>query len=686
MKTNRFIISVLSAVSLLLTLTPATAQENTLRAPAYPLLMIDPYTSCWSAGNYLYDQHTTHWTGQPFPLIGALRVDGRVYRFMGLDAPTGPFDPNIGGQRHLSTPAVQQSVDVQATRTIYRFVCGPVELTLTFSAPLLPDELDLISRPVNYISYSVRTLDQAAHDMQIYFEASPACATNTAEQPSAAQTDRWDNLISVRTGSTDQKILQRKGDQIKIDWGYFHLCAEKEGTTHATGSAADLRRAFAAQGRLDEASVSENANIALARDLGRSARTQGIILAGFDDIRSIQYFKTDLRPYWNRSGSNTIRQQFAQALRDYRTLAERCEAFDRELMETATRCGGRKYAELCALAYRQAIAAHKLVEAPNGDLLFLSKENASNGSIGTVDISYPSAPMFLYYNPELCKALLNHIFYYSGSGKWSKPFPAHDVGTYPQANGQTYKHDMPVEESGNMLVLTAAIAAVEQHAEYARKHWDVLTVWADYLVEHGLDPADQLCTDDFAGHFAHNANLSIKAIMGIASYGYCARRLGMHDTADTYLAKAREMAAKWMAMADNGTHYRLTFDKPDTWSQKYNLVWDKLLGFDLFPASVARKEIASYLGRQNRYGLPLDNRRLWTKADWIVWSATLAEDKATFEQFIEPLWAFMNETVQRVPMSDWYKTDVPAHVGFKARSVVGGYWIKMLEEKMNNLK
>jgi hypothetical protein len=404
-------------------------------------------------------------------------------------------------------------------------------------------------------------------------------------------------------------------------------------------------------------------------------------MVGYDDIESIQYFGTNLKAWWTKDGTVTMDDALQSASGEREAILDSCVAFDNRLWQETLEAGGKNYADLCVLAFRQSIAAHKLVKDTPGNILFLSKENFSNGSIGTVDVTYPSAPLFLKYNPDLLKGMMNPIFYFSESGKWTKPFAAHDVGTYPLANGQTYGGDMPVEECGNMLILTTAIAKMEGNADYAAKHWEVLTTWANYLLENGLDPENQLCTDDFAGHFAHNVNLSVKAIMGIAGYGHLAKMLEKEDIAEKYTGEAKRMAREWMKMADDGDHYRLTFDQPDTWSQKYNLVWDKLLDLGIFPKEVARKEVAYYLTRQNPYGLPLDNRKTYTKADWIVWTATLADDQETFQKFIGPLHRFVTETPDRVPMTDWYETTDAKKVGFQARSVVGGYFIKLLEPK-----
>jgi hypothetical protein len=606
-----------------------------------------------------------------------VRVDGSAYQVIGKATPATP-------------PLPQTSVDVLPTRTIYRFAGAGISLELTFLTPALFDDLDLLSRPLTYVVWRVSSNDGKSHRVQLCFDASTELTVNTPDQPVVAGRVQIDGRAALRAGSQEQPVLKKKGDNLRIDWGYLYLAPDRaDASTLAIAAPADARAAFLKAGTLPESDDVDApaAVLAMTMDFGEvgSVTISRYAMLAYDDLWSIEYFQRRLRPWWRRNGA-AMPDIVRAATREYATIAERCRRFDEELISDMRRVGGDRYAQLAALAYRQAIAAHKLVADADGTALYFPKENFSNGCIGTVDVIYPSAPMFLLFAPELAKAQLRPIFEYARMGRWKFPFAPHDLGTYPLADGQVYgggerteDDQMPVEESGNMIILTAALANAEGNAKFAALYWPLLEKWAAYLKEKGLDPENQLSTDDFAGHLAHNANLSIKAIIALDCFARLCERTG-HPGGAEYRQLAQKYAKRWIELASDGDHYKLAFDKPGTWSQKYNLVWDRVLGLNLFDPRIGQEELIFYKAHQLEYGLPLDNRRDYTKLDWLLWTATLAASRDDFETFVAPAWRFAQESPSRVPLTDWYSTSTAKQMGFQARSVVGGLFITLLAD------
>jgi hypothetical protein len=491
----------------------------------------------------------------------------------------------------------------------------------------------------------------------------------------------------------DQAILGRKGDDVRIDWGYLYLSANSASQAQVgSGDWDELQQAFIAGKPLRTARMqAPGSQLGLALSFPASkVNGKGVtrwFMLAYDDLYSIQYMKQNLRPYWRRNGWEAA-DLLKAAAHDYESLLKRCIAFDQELMADLTRAGGGNYAQLCALAYRQCFAAGKFVADANGQPLQFCKENHSNGCIGTSDVFYPMAPQFLLFGPSFAKSFLVPFMNYAASERWRFPFAPHDLGTYPMANGQVYGggertevNQMPVEETGNLMILMAAIAEMEGNAGFASLYWSQLEKWAVYLKAKGFDPENQLCTDDFAGHLAHNVNLSAKAICGLGAFAKLSQMRGDKATADQYFTLAGSFAERWAKASAEGDHCRLAFDRTNTWSQKYNLIWDRILGLNLFPAEIARKEMDFYKKMQNTYGLPLDNRKDYTKLDWILWTATLTQDRSDFEALVNPVVTFLNETADRSPMTDWYQTKTAKKVGFTARPVVGGVFAQMLYDK-----
>jgi len=673
----------LLAAPLLLAAVLAHGQQ---RPPAVPLIAHNPYFSVWSMADKLTDQDTRHWTGTRQPIVGLARIDGAAYRFMGAQ-PRG-------------VPAMDQlSLEVTPTHTIYKFGQGGVTLTVTFFTPAFPKDLDVLSRPVTYLTFSAT--GQGEHEVSLLLDVDPVIAVNTPDQPVTWGRSHVQGLNVLNAGSRDQRLLNRPGDDLRIDWGYFHLAVPDQGVDQIV-TAHDALRTFAATGALPAADDMDMplmpreraAHLAVLLPLGKvaAAPVSRHVLLSYTEDYAIEYLGRKLRPYWQRN-NETVQQMLSTAETEYPSLEQRGQRFDRELTADLEKAGGKPYAQLATLAFRQTFAAHGLAADFDGTPMLFPKENFSNGCISTVDVLYPSAPFFLFFNPALIQAQLKPVMEYAALPRWKWPFAPHDLGTYPLANGQVYgggevseDNQMPVEESGNLLIMVAAMGQEEGNWDFARQYWPQFTKWAEYLRDKGLDPANQLSTDDFAGHLAHNANLSIKAIEGLAAYAQMARGVGKPDVAADYSRAAADMAAKWQTMGIDGDHYKLAFDKPGTWSQKYNLVWDQILGFNLFPAKVRQTEIAFYLQHLNQFGLPLDNRRDYTKLDWEIWTATLADtpqpgNPDPFATFMAPIGRWINEGPTRVPLTDWYDTKDGKEQGFQARSVVGGVYIKALSDK-----
>jgi hypothetical protein len=409
-------------------------------------------------------------------------------------------------------------------------------------------------------------------------------------------------------------------------------------------------------------------------------------LVAYDDLFAIRYFDADLRPYWRRQGADMV-SVLKVAARDYSELQKKCADFDQELLADAQRVGGPQYAQLVALCHRQSLAGTKLAADQRGQPLFFSKENNSNGCVGTVDVFYPQAPHLLLLSPALLKATLVPILDYAGSRRWKFDFAPHDLGRYPHATGQVYgggektlDRQMMVEESANMLLLVAAVAKSDGSPAFAPRYWPLLEKWAAYLEKYGFDPENQLCTDDFAGHLAHNVNLSAKAICALGAFGQLAESTGKREQASKFKGLAQQLAAQWIKEASADRHSRLAFDRPGTWSQKYNLIWDRVLELGLFPDDVLAREFAQYRSVSNKYGLPLDSRSTYTKLDWILWTAAMAKNRDDFNALVNPVLLFVNETPDRIPLTDWYFTDSGKWRGFKARPVIGGVFMPMLTD------
>lgn len=667
-----------------------------IKLPAYPLFTFDPLMSLWSMSDRLYDTDVKMWTSHDKPIKGYVVVDGKSFRFMG--AGSEPVLPQI-------------AVEMGLCSTKYVFASELIRLEVTFTVPFVLSDLKLTSRPVAYVTVKVATADNKKHMVDVLFAFSEKIVYRGMKKRVDCGVEQLAGGNFGYIGRKKQEPLYDSGDVLDADWGYVYAagqvkivhCSPTALKKYLNGSPVMTGKGFRKYLVTEKSAV-----------VNKDADLNYFFTFAWDDVQSIVYFGKRTEGYWKKFYPD-IRSAVKDAVSTYSKVMALCAEEDKRIESAVIPEYGLSYYTLLLASFRQVIAAHKLIEC-DGRPILISKENSSNGCAATVDVTYPSVPLFLTDNPVLVRAMLEPIFKFARLPVWKYDFAPHDAGVYPYVMGQVYgahgkyvrrnekdkkkkpifaytnediyyyKGQMPVEESANMLLLVAAYYNETGDKEFVTEQADLLIKWADYLVSQGIDLENQLSTDDFSGRLPKNVNLAVKSILALGAWAKLSEKTGVCD-GKPYRKKAEELSDELKVKADRGDRYAIVLDKKEGWSTKYNLVWDKIFNLGLFGEDIYRKELAYYKTKMNKYGLPLDYRNTYCKSDWMIWAATLG-DKETVRSYAEVLTTMLAESTTRLPYPDLFETVAPCFDPksgkrpMYARTVQGGMWLPLYAEKV----
>lgn len=662
--------------------------------PSYPLFVKDPNFSLWSGTDLLNDSNVQSWWGEEKKIYGFVRTRGQTFCFLGNAE-------DFSAQGVLK--AQQTGLQLEAFSTDYEFLAGETTLRVRFVSPLPPDDPELLSLPVCFMEYDI--IGDEAAELSVFVNRRIAYNTSVEDaREVGGDVIRLSGCETAFLGLKRQCPLSNNEDHAGADWGYFYVAGERARILDE----ADLG-AYLADGRDTFSNTGEERYIAAF-----ARKTHGAVLLGYDETLSIDYFGSYRKGYY--LSRHTIFEALETVWENRLRIDAQLKDFDDKLRARAAE-QGEEYLTVLYASLRQSVAAHKLVSDEDGNILFLSKECGSNGCIATVDVSYPSMPLYLLYNPELVKGMMRPILKFARMPVWRYDFAPHDVGTYPSCCGQAYGANrkggkyagnmiktkrmdthfpmyllpagfdlydlnlqMPVEECADMLVMFLACYRADADISFFRENSDLCDKWVQYLVQYGLRPENQLCTDDFAGHLKNNINLAIKASVGIAAYAELLEVSGEDARGEKYRKTAERFAEEITAFGQKFSHLPITWDADDsTFSLKYNLAFDKILHLGLYGQDLLEREVDCYIARCGRFGTPLDNRETYTKSDWLMWAARLTDDKEKRKILISRLNAFLQQAPDRVPFGDWYDAESGKFFQFRARSVQGGCFILLMD-------
>ncbi|TRM67680.1 hypothetical protein BD626DRAFT_104598 [Schizophyllum amplum] len=653
-----------------------------------PLAVRSPYVSTWlpqGSGKALNDAWATFYTGGITAWAGFITVDGKPFSFMGTPAADADFEK-----------AVQKSVEITSTQSIYVMTADTVDLTVTFLSPVEPSDLVKQSIPLSYMSLSAVSNDGNTHSVQVYTDISAEWLSPGDGAQPANWTFSDGDVLSHSLSLQNQSNYEENSDMIRHGSIYYSTL-NSDSVSYMSGSDKAVRTTFVNSSRLANTQDDNFRNIndnypvfGYTHDLGDvSDATEPIVMSiGLIREPAVQYIVAN-NQYQDRSlyfwtQYSSADDLISDFLGDYDNALSRAQDLDDKIKSDAGAIS-TDYANVVTLSVRQALAAIEITTSKSGDsydtddvMIFL-KEISSNGNTNTVDVIFPMWPMLMYLNPTLGKYILLPALEYQATGQYPNKYSVHDMGThYPQAIGHNLGKDeaMPVEECGNMLIMALSYTQKAGDNSLISDYISYFDQWTQFLVDEALVPASQLSTDDFAGHLENQTNLAIKGILGIKAMSEIANTIGDRSTASKYSDIASDYLSQWqdLAASSDGNHVTLNYGNDSSWGLTYNLYADKLLGFNLFPSSLYDQQTAFYKQRGFMYGVPLDSRHTYTKSDWEIWTAAIMSDSSTQDMLISAVASYAANGKNDVPFSDWYETRSGEVSGFRARPVVGGHF------------
>lgn len=586
-------------------------------------------------------------------------------------------------------------------------VDGQVSMQISFLSPVDAQDIFRQSLPVSYMSVSVQSSDGNQHNVSIYTDISAEWTSGdrgrTAEWSRGEVQGSGRTILYHKVWRQEQQEFSEDSDQ--ASWGHWYYATESgDGLTYQSGADTEVRNRFVDNGHLANTDDTEYRAInnrfpvfGFAKDLGQiSAQSvETLFTINLLQQNSVQFATAvdtveQVPAYWRTQFSDDT-SAVAGMFDDYSAALASAEALDSRIQDDAKRAAGDDYVSIATLAVRQAYATFQIAGSGNTRYAFM-KEISSNGNFQTVDVVFPLHPIVLYLNPGWLKLLLDPLFInMEAPGLWPQDYAIHDLGDhYPNATGHAdgIAALQPLEESGNMLIMTLAYAQKTGDNDYLHQHWNVLNKWAQWLISNNtVIPFNQISTDDFAGPLANQTNLALKGIIGLKAASVIANLTGHQDESVEYGSTAQEWIQEWQQLGVNSNasppHTVLNYGDNDSWGLLYNLWADSMLNLNLVPREIYQQQSDFYPTVALRYGVPLDTRASRTKSDWQMFCAAIASEE-TRQSFVRDLAKFINETPTAGPLTDLFEADSGdyAQGPFRARPVVGGFFALLVLDEL----